>query len=86
MIVLSKPKRSRKAGTAKVRSAADARILPLTRVRKSDGTATLKYTLDTNSRTFDDDLDVVFKRNVAKARRENKKLFGSEDGPASARR
>jgi hypothetical protein len=36
--------------------------------------------LDLNSTTFDDDLTYVFERNVAKARRENKKLLGSADG------
>jgi hypothetical protein len=38
---------------------------------------------DVNSPTFDDDLLYVFQRNVAKARREDKKLFGSADGPKS---
>jgi hypothetical protein len=36
--------------------------------------------LDVTSPTFDDDLTEVFKRNIAKARRQNKKLLGSADG------
>jgi hypothetical protein len=38
------------------------------------------YTVDANSPTFDDDLTYVYKTNVANARRENEKLFGSADG------
>jgi hypothetical protein len=38
------------------------------------------YWIDANSKTFTDDLTAVFKKNVAKARRENKRLFGSPDG------
>jgi hypothetical protein len=39
-------------------------------------------TLDANSASFDSDLHYVFSQNVAKARRENKRLFGSADiGP-----
>jgi len=38
------------------------------------------FTLDANSPTFDDDLTFVYRANVAKARRENQKLFGSPDG------
>jgi hypothetical protein len=36
--------------------------------------------LDANSATFIDDLATVFRKNVAKARRENRQLFGSADG------
>ena len=36
--------------------------------------------LDLNSATFDDDLTYIFERNVAKARRENKKLLDRPDG------
>jgi hypothetical protein len=36
---------------------------------------------DPHSPTLADDLTYIFQRNVAKARRENKKLFGSPDGP-----
>jgi hypothetical protein len=51
------------------------------RLHRSDGTIGRVLSLDANSPTFDDDLTYVFERNVAKARRENKKLFGSPDGP-----
>jgi hypothetical protein len=37
--------------------------------------------LDVTKPTFTDDLTAIFRRNIAKARRENKKLFGSPDGP-----
>jgi hypothetical protein len=36
-------------------------------------------TLDANSKTFDLDLQYVFQRNVAKARRENRKVTGRSD-------
>jgi hypothetical protein len=49
-------------------------------LRDSEGRAVRVLTIDANSPTFSDDLTVVFRRNVAKARRENKKLFGSADG------
>ncbi len=35
--------------------------------------------IDANSPTFGNDLSIVFRRNVAKARRENTKKFGSPD-------
>lgn len=49
-------------------------------LRDPEGRAVRVLTLDANSPTFLDDLTVVFRRNVAKARRENKRLFGSADG------
>ena len=36
---------------------------------------------DPDSTTLAEDLTYIFQRNVAKARRENKRLFGSPDGP-----
>jgi hypothetical protein len=50
------------------------------RVHGSDGRAKEVMLLDLNSTTFDDDLTYVFEKNVAKARRENKRLLGSADG------
>jgi hypothetical protein len=50
------------------------------KVHGSDGRVREIMLLDLNSATFDDDLTYVFERNVAKARRENKKLLGSPDG------
>lgn len=38
------------------------------------------FTLKANSPTFDDDLTYVYQANVIKARRENKRLFGSAEG------
>jgi hypothetical protein len=50
------------------------------KVRGSNGRVREVMLLDLNSATFDDDLTYVFEKNVAKARRENKKLLGSADG------
>ncbi len=50
------------------------------RIRSSDGKVRRIMILDLTSATFDDDLTYIFERNVAKARRENKKLLGSADG------
>jgi hypothetical protein len=47
----------------------------------SEGRRVRVLCADVNSPTFDDDLTYVFQRNIARARRENKKLFGSADGP-----
>jgi len=49
-------------------------------LRDSKGRAVRVMALDANSTTFSDDLTLVFRRNVAKARRENKRLFGSPSG------
>ena len=44
-----------------------------------------KTTLDINAGSFGDDLNAVFEKNVAKARRENKRLVGTPDRvPAKA--
>jgi hypothetical protein len=51
-----------------------------TRVRSASGRFMDVYTVDDRSRTFDDDLTYVFRSNIDKARRENRKLFGSPDG------
>jgi hypothetical protein len=50
------------------------------RMRTSDGKVVRVLSLDANSATFIADLTTVFEKNVAKARRENKQLFGSADG------
>ncbi len=49
-------------------------------LRDSHGRTVRVLSLDANSETFSDDLAVVFARNVARARRENKRLFGSASG------
>jgi hypothetical protein len=51
-----------------------------TSVRDSKGKLSRFFTIDVTSPTFEDDLTFVYKRNVAKARSENRKLFGSPDG------
>jgi hypothetical protein len=57
------------------------------RVRNHAGRYVDVFTVDANSASFEDDLTQVFRQNVAAARRENKRLFGSADGfvPADRR-
>jgi hypothetical protein len=50
------------------------------RIRGSDGKRKRVLSLDAYSPTFIDDLTTVFEMNVAKARRNNKRLLGSADG------
>jgi hypothetical protein len=49
------------------------------RVRDTEGQVKTLRTLDAGSRTFGEDLRYVFGRNVAKARRDNKRIIGSTD-------
>lgn len=49
------------------------------RVYGSDGRLKTIYAVDTGSETFGNDLGYAFKKNVSKARRENKKKFGAAD-------
>jgi hypothetical protein len=49
------------------------------RVRDGDGKLQTLRTLDGHSETFSHDLTYVFARNVAKARRDNKKITGVTD-------
>lgn len=49
------------------------------RVVNPDGKVVKIPTLDSNSPHFASDLHRLFQRNVAKARRDNKKRFGSPD-------
>lgn len=49
------------------------------RVVGADGRSTTMRTLDAGSRTFGDDLQRVFQKNVSRARRDNKRLLGSAD-------
>jgi len=51
----------------------------LKRVHKPGGKRVKILSVDANSPTFTSDLKEIFARNVAKARRENKKKFGSSD-------
>jgi hypothetical protein len=63
-------KKSKKSGSTSV---------ALKRVYNPNGQLVRILSVDANSPTFGDDLGAVFTRNVAKARRENKKKFGSPD-------
>jgi hypothetical protein len=51
-------------------------------VHKPSGERIRILSIDANSPTFGNDLSIVFQRNVAKARRANKKKFGSPDRAA----
>jgi hypothetical protein len=55
-------------------------------MRRPDGTVRQVMILDLTSATFDDDLTHIFERNVAKARRENRILFGSADSVKTEKR
>ena len=48
-------------------------------VHKPNGERVRILSIDANSPTFGNDLSAVFERNVAKARRANKRKFGSPD-------
>jgi hypothetical protein len=48
-------------------------------VHKPGGERTKILSVDANSPTFGNDLSIIFERNVARARRANKKKFGSAD-------
>lgn len=50
------------------------------RLRNAEGKLVRVLSIDANSATFDSDLELLFKRNVARARRENKRLLGSASG------
>jgi hypothetical protein len=51
------------------------------RKRSADGQLVQFFTIDGNSATLNDDLTHVFMRNIKHVRRENRKLFGSVNGP-----
>lgn len=65
---------------AKLRGAKKTGSVRQKRLRTADGKSVRVLSLDANSATFIDDLTTVFEKNVAKARTENVKLFGSPDG------
>ncbi len=44
------------------------------RVRGADGKLTTLLTIDSESKTFDNDLTYVFRKNVSQARRKNKAI------------
>ena len=49
------------------------------RVRDAEGQVKTLYTLDLGSPSFGADLQYVFGKNVAKARRDNKRVIGAAD-------
>jgi hypothetical protein len=49
------------------------------RIATADGGVKTVHTLNANSASFDGDLLYVFRRSVAKARRENRLVLGSPD-------
>jgi hypothetical protein len=65
--------------TSKSAKAAGARALGKKRVATPDGGWKTVRTLDVYSPNFDDAYLYAFSRNVAKARRENKRLTGKAD-------
>ena len=56
-----------------------AKTVSMKRVRGKDGALKTVRTLDGGSATFTEDLRYVFGRNVAKARKDNKKIIGVTD-------
>jgi hypothetical protein len=65
---------------ARIRSTKTVGSVRAKRVRNADGKSVRVLSLDANSKTFVDDLTMIFRKNVAKARRENRQLLGSADG------
>jgi len=53
------------------------------RVRTPEGTTGTVMVVNADSPDFADDLTYAFARNVARVRRENKRLFGSPSGAAA---
>jgi hypothetical protein len=53
--------------------------VPEKRVRDTAGQVKTLRVLDIGSGTFGDDLQYVFGKNVAKARRDNKRIIGTSD-------
>jgi len=72
-IVVSSLKAKTKSGRAKNPAVVERRV------RDADGQIRTVRTLDVRSATFGDDLLYVFGKNVAKARRDNKRVTGAAD-------
>lgn len=70
------------AGTKK-KGAGRPETVSQKRVRGSDGEIRTLRTINADSETFGSDFAYVFSRNVAKARRENKRVIGSPDVAAA---
>jgi hypothetical protein len=74
----------RKIGARKGKS--KSRGVTKTRAHDSTGQRMHFFTIDAQSATFKDDLTYVYQANVASARDENRKLFGSADGVSKNKR
>ena len=67
-------------GTESGRSKASAKAgVAAKKVTTRDGKRVTVYTVDADSPTFSADLTAVFRRNVATARRDNKRKLGAAD-------
>lgn len=64
---------------SKAKGRASAASVTEKRVKDTGGQTKTLRTLDAGSRTFGDDLRYVFGKNVAKARRDNKRAIGATD-------
>ena len=73
VVVKKIQRRSTKGGEAEAASVGQKRV------RGSDGELRTLRTLNAGSKTFSRDLTYVFAKNVAKARRENKRVIGQTD-------
>lgn len=73
-IVVTRLKRPKPGRDRNVGSVREKRLV------NGQGKTVRVLSLDANSATFIDDLTLVFEKNVAKARRENKRIVGSADG------
>jgi hypothetical protein len=67
-------------GNLKPKGRSDTTAVATRRIRSGQGEVKTLRTIDVDSRTFGSDLRYVFERNVAKARRENKRITGANDG------
>jgi len=65
--------------STKGKSKPEGTAVAVKRVRDTEGKVKTLRTLDAGSRTFGSDLQYVFGRNVAKARRDNKRAIGATD-------
>ncbi len=64
---------------SKTNGARATRTVAEKRVRDTAGQVKRLRVLDLGSETFGDDLQYVFGKNVAKARRDNKRIIGTSD-------
>ncbi len=72
-VVVATLKTKRKSATPRKPALAEKRV------RDHEGHSKVLRVLDAGSSTFGDDLRNVFEKNVAKARRDNKRLTGAAD-------